>query len=138
MEALVIVGLVSNVVQFVDFAGELVSKTHEIYSSVDGVSKDHADIEYVAEKTRALAETLKLSNPSADPELLQLCTECSRIADELLDALTKSQVNGKHTRFKSARQALRSVWSKEKISKIQRTLSNFRHELNLHICSKLR
>jgi hypothetical protein len=80
MEAPVIEGLDSNVVQFVDFAQELVSKTYEICRSSDDVLKEHADIKAVTEKIPALADTLELSHPSVDPELNQLSTECSRPA----------------------------------------------------------
>ena len=138
MEALVIVGFVSNVFQFLDFAGRLVSKTHEFYNSADGILQEHVYVKDITEKTRALADTLKLSYAAADPELNQLCSGCCLIAGELLNALTKVQVQGPHTRFKSARKALRSVWSKDKISRIQNTLSAFRDQLNLHLCSKLR
>jgi len=76
--------------------------------------KKHVDIRDVTQKTRALADALKSPNPSTDPELNQLTT------------------------FKSARRALGCVWSKDKISQIERTLSAFRDQLNLHMCKKLR
>ena len=66
-----LVGLVSNVLQFVSFARKLVSKTYEIYNSSYGMLKRHVDIKDVTEKTQALADALKLSDPSTDLELNQ-------------------------------------------------------------------
>ena len=58
MEAVVIAGLVSNVLQFVDFAQSLVSKTYEIYKSSNGALKECIDIKDVTETTRTLADAL--------------------------------------------------------------------------------
>jgi hypothetical protein len=42
-----------------------------------------------------LADALKSSDQSTDPELNQLTMECSRIARELLDALENAQMHEK-------------------------------------------
>jgi len=45
METLTIIGLVGNIVQFVDFSGKLISKSTEIYRSSEGALAENIDTE---------------------------------------------------------------------------------------------
>lgn len=47
--------------------------------------------------------------------------------------MDKVKVKGKQHKLKSMRKALQSVWSKEEIEKLERRLTRFREELNLHV-----
>ncbi len=58
MEALVVLGLVPNIAQFVGFADVFVSKTREIYKSGDGVLKAHLTVLAVTEDTKTLTDKL--------------------------------------------------------------------------------
>jgi hypothetical protein len=79
VQTLVLVGLASSVLQFVDFAQKLVSKIYEIYNSSYGMLKKHVDIKGVTEKARALADALKPSDPSRGSE----ATECKHMLSPL-------------------------------------------------------
>ena len=45
MEALAIIGLIENVIQFVDFGGELIAKSTELYQSSEGALVENIDVE---------------------------------------------------------------------------------------------
>jgi Fibronectin type III-like domain len=45
METLAIVGLIGNVVQFVDFSGKLIAKSTELYRSSEGALAENIDVE---------------------------------------------------------------------------------------------
>lgn len=139
MENLAIVSLVGNIVQFVDFTGELVGKSVELYRSSEGTLAEHADAELATNHLKLLSNKLKdASTIAGDCVLKSLCESCQVTAEELLAALNKVKVNGKQGRWKSSRKALQSVWNKEKIHALEDRLAKFREELNLHVTVELR
>lgn len=140
MEPLVAIGLVGNIVQFVDFTSKLVSKTVENYHSADGAFMENTDLETATNDLLALNERIRSNTTieSTNPALASLCCSCCDVANELLTALTKLKVQGGKSKWKSFGKALRSVWSKEKVLGIEKRLSSFRDEINLHILVDLR
>jgi len=87
-----------------------------------------------------LSDRLKATTEGAIPKLAVLCVSCGEVADELLTGLARlkrSSTRGAG-KAKSVRLALRSMWSKDKIAGIERRLSGFRDEINLHIVVEIR
>ncbi len=140
MEALAAVSLVGTVVQLVEFATKLTSKTAELHRSRDGVLIENADVESITKDLVELSDRLKATTEGTIPRLAALCVSCGEVADELLTGLARlkgapSRGAGK---AKSVRLALRSIWSKEEIAGIERRLSGFRDEVNLHVVVEIR
>lgn len=138
MEA-AIIGLVGNIVQFVDFSGKLISKSTELYRSSEGALAEHIDIEAAANHLVVLNSKLKdAATTTGDGALESLCISCSTAADNLLAALDKVKVKDKQHKWKSIRKALKSIWSKQEIEDLERQLARFREELSFHIVVDLR
>ena len=139
MEALAAIGLVGNIVQFVDFGGELIAKSVQLYRSYDGALPENVDIDVV---TKHLAVLIKKLEDDAilvgDGALQNLSRSCKKAADDLLAALNTVKVKNTQQKWESIRKALRSVWSKEKIRELERRLAKFKEELNLHVVVQLR
>ncbi|KAF8862128.1 hypothetical protein BDZ45DRAFT_225028 [Acephala macrosclerotiorum] len=95
MDALAAVGLVGNIVQFIDFAGKLVSKTREGYCSADGALVENADLETATVDLLALIDKVPYSDTECGASFNSLCLSCTNIASELLAALDKLKVQGK-------------------------------------------
>jgi len=139
METLAAIGLIGNIVQFVDFSGKLISNSAQLYQSSKGALQVNIDIERATNHLVQLNSKLKDAATSAGDEALErLCQSCNTAADELLGALDKVKVKGKGGRWESIRKALLSVRSKEEIEELERRLVRFRDELNLHINVNLR
>ena len=139
METLAIIGLVGNIVQFVDFSCKLISKSTELYQSSEGALAETIDTEAATNHLVLLNKRLKnTAGTTSDATLESLCKSCGNAADKLLAALDKVKVKGKQDKWKSVRKALRSVWSKEEIEELERRLAKFREELNLHVVVDLR
>ena len=139
METPAIIGLVGNIVQFVDFSGKLISKSAELYRSSEGALAENSDIETAVNHLVLLNNKLKdTAITTGDSALQSLCKSCGTTADQLLAVLDKVKVKGKQDKWKSIRKALRSVWSKEEIEELGRRLERFRKELNLHVTVDLR
>jgi hypothetical protein len=138
MDPVTAVGLVSSIVQLVEFSGQLISKSVQLYRSADGALAENLDIEAVTNDLTQLNEKLKASAVTGDAALKKLCNSCNAVGDELLEALSRLKVNGKQQKWQSARKALRSIWRKEKIDQLEGRLAMFREELNLRITVGLR
>ncbi|KAI9766575.1 MAG: hypothetical protein M1839_004873 [Geoglossum umbratile] len=139
MEILATIGLVGNIVQFVDFGSKLISKSVQLYKSNDGTLQENIDAETATNDLVLLNNKLKSSaNTAGDAALEKLCISCNDVAVELLEALDKLKVQGKRERWKSMRKAIRSVWDKAHIQQIEGRLAGFKEELNLHIIVNLR
>ena|ERR1700735_2284377 len=138
MDPLTAISLASNVVQFVDFAGKIISKSYEFHKSTTGALREHDDVELVAVDLKRRTERLKKCPGPADSDLVKLSGDCYGVAEELLQALQRVTIKGTSTRWKSLRKALRSVWSKEKILELERRLNRFRDQINLVVCVQLR
>ena len=139
MEALAILSLVGNVVQFVEFSSKLIAKSTELYRSSEGALGENIEVEAATNHLVLLNSKIKDSaTTTSDDALDKLCESCKSTADELLAALDKVKVKGKQNRWKSIRKALRSVWSKEQIRELEGRLARLREELNLHVLVDLR
>jgi hypothetical protein len=150
LDPLSALSVAASVVQFVDFASKIICKGKEVYASVDGVLQENMQNETVT--TRLLEMTKRLKKPlvqvgsSSEEEraqhhrLQQICKECSEISKELLQHLGDLKVpkGSEHRRWKSFRQALKSVWEKQAIDAMAKRLEGLRTELHTQILVVLR
>ncbi|KAF2175016.1 hypothetical protein K469DRAFT_756484 [Zopfia rhizophila CBS 207.26] len=114
METLAIIGLVGNIVQFVDFSGKLIAKSTELYRSSEGALLENIDAETATNHLVLLNNKLQdTATTASDEALKRLCESCKSTANELLAALDGVKVN-------------------------EGRLSRFREELNLHVVVDLR
>lgn len=132
--------VVAAVVQFIDFSAKLVSKGKEIHKSKDGVLTSHAEqiaiSSRLAELSRGLSNSIPASRKtSSSPEiaLREVTLDCIKLADDITEALNKLEVCGNHTKWKSFRQALKSVWSKEEIGERLMRLDRLREKVIIHL-----
>ena len=138
MEALAAISLAGNILQFLNFTADAISKSRQIYTSVSGTLKEHDDLESLTTDLKGLSGRLQTSVGLVDSILEQLCSSCSEVADDLLKALECLGVKGKQTRSQSLRKALKALWGKEKLKNLEERLAGFRQELTLHIAVELR
>ena len=107
-DALSLIGLAGNIVQFLDFGFKLVSKGHEIYRSSEKVSIQHFELTSTTNDLRLVtdqsAKGLSFSQPDVYPiedeePLIKLGKTCSEVANKLLvllDAIRVVSTDGKY------------------------------------------
>jgi hypothetical protein len=135
------VSLASSIVQFIDFSGKIVSKGRRIYLSAEGALPKNLELGVVTNDLSRLAGALRKAaldrTKSNDDEksLQTISDECAKIADILLERLEKLKVksDAKHRGWKSVRQALKSVWSKEELEELAARLWMFRDQLQFQV-----
>ncbi|KAH0543424.1 hypothetical protein FGG08_002282 [Glutinoglossum americanum] len=139
METLAALGLVGNIVQFVDFGGKLISKSIQLYQFSDGTLVESIDTGTATNHLVLLNGKINGSAHAAgDVALQKLCIPCGAVAVELLGALDRLKIRGKQERWEGMRKVIRSVWSKEDIRGMEKRLASSREELSLHVVVDLR
>lgn len=131
--------LTANIVQFVEFSGQLVSKSRQIHKSATGTLIEHRHIEATTTDLLRLQSKLQqsLKPESAAGELTNderaldsLSKNCVEVCNAVLEKLQKLKVSGKCTKWKSFRQAFKSIWSKEAVDGLSWRLKGLREEMD--------
>lgn len=147
LDPLTALGVVSNAAQLVELSSRIVSRSHEIFKSTDGALAENIELEAITSgllRTNDLLgrslESDELHRPLTDEEreLKATCEGCENVGIELISALQKLKVEGRHGKWKSFRQALKSVWNKDEIDDLTDRLEGFRKQLDTHILVSLR
>ncbi|KAH8651488.1 hypothetical protein BGZ60DRAFT_186574 [Tricladium varicosporioides] len=143
-----VIGLAASVVQIVDVTGRLISRSREIYGSVDGAFRTNSELEVLVtdlQKTNAkLARIpLQLSDGDVidhdDKALRQLCCGCNEVADEILDrlALLKLGDRGDNRRLASAKYAWRFIRSERELNALAARVAAYREQLHSRVLVSL-
>jgi hypothetical protein len=151
MDPLSALSVASSIVQFIEFGNKLVGKGFQIYKSADGALAENVDKEVVVHDLIHLNERLETSILRKAPEKLNnesenhalsalyaLCSRCRILGEELLAHLRALRVEGRNRKWRSFRQALKSVLAEEAIDEIGKRLATFRDELEFHVLVDLR
>jgi hypothetical protein len=142
MEAFAAIGAASAVLSFVEFGIKLVSKGKEYYESAEGVLADHAERSAISSRLSDLTNRLSRSVSSrgsgrkmspAEAALLEVTEDCQSTADDFIVALEELKVSGPNRRWKSFRQALKSIWNKEGLQQIEARLDRLRQQVVIHL-----
>lgn len=145
MDPLSALSLAATLVQLVDFTSKVVSKGYHIYNAADIALPQNAALEYIVTDLQNLNARLKhhesLGCATKDEQALEdLSTSCAVLANEVISKLNKLKVAGdeSHRKWKSFRQALKSVWNKEELDAMAAKLSEYRNQLEFHILLSLK
>jgi len=138
MDGLSALTVAASVAQSIEFVLDLVTKSKEIYKSANGASIKDEETEAATKRLVQLSDRLKTSandqnttsgNLSPEDQALQtVCDQCIVVSDELLQKLNKLKVHdqGKLRRYKSFRQAIKSVCSKSAVDEMATRLRELR------------
>jgi hypothetical protein len=147
MDPITALGIAGSIVQFVDFGIKVVSKGNKIYHSGDGTTAENHDLETVVTdliliQTRLRQSLIPLDAAGLlnedDQALVHLSATSNEVASALLERLKKVKAQGRFRRWKSFRQALKSISSKEDIDELASRLQKLRDQLELRILIGLR
>ncbi|ERF73759.1 hypothetical protein EPUS_09357 [Endocarpon pusillum Z07020] len=146
METLAAVSLAGNIVNFLDFGLKIVSKGREIYHAIDGAFSEHNDLEVVTRDLLLLQtqmeQSLVTTSAAADlgghdVDLVKLLESSNKLARNLLECLNKAKALGRFRRWKSLRQAVKSVSSKGEVDDMANRLSMYRAQFQGRVLSSL-
>lgn len=132
-EALAIVGLASNVVQFLDAAGNFFSFTYELYKY--GTLAENSEIET---RTSALMASLAMvqqgGGMSVDKDLQVLIEACNPLSTDMMTLLEEVKPNKRKNKILQASSAsLKMMRKKKEIKDIERRLGKMRDMICMHL-----
>jgi len=134
MEALAAVGLVGNIIQFLQLGAQVVCTTKEIGSSAKGLTKDASDLANLTEGLQKVCSDLvaKAGNlPRSSGSLEALAGDCIESAQQLIDALISIKSHAPTSKWKSFHAALKSIWRASHVKAMQQKLQEYRSQLTL-------
>lgn len=146
MDPVSAIGLAANILQFIEYSCRIISDAKEIYQSTHGATAENIELQGVAENLSSLSASMiqpAKSTPEpisqAEQKIYELASSSKALADELLATIQGLQISGsRHRKWRSFRQALNTVWKKDKIGDLQKRLEMIRRHLSIHILSHTR
>ena len=110
-ETLAAVGLVSNIVQFVDFGTKLLATSRALYHSTEGAMQENVDLEMITASIRSVSQGIVNGTLGIDePELRNLAGTCTTLADELLAFLSRLKIDStKNRQLEVIRKSFKSI-----------------------------
>ncbi|CAG8953406.1 hypothetical protein HYFRA_00010154 [Hymenoscyphus fraxineus] len=134
MAELAAIGLVSNIVGFIDFGLKLFREGKEIYESAEGANVKQLDLEIITLDLKRLMEELQPTSyiTKDDAAIAKLALHCRKLADELLCVLAKLKIKegtGKNRKWRSFRQALKGVLKENDIQLLETRIEKFQKQL---------
>jgi hypothetical protein len=146
MDPITALGAASSIVQFIDFAAKVVCKGNKIYRSGNGTLQEYEDLNTVTSDLLVMKVNFEQLNQEvqlpaktdADIATQELFPAMMALAEQLLKRLTMARAQGRFRRWKSLRQAVKAVSSKQEVDDMAAKLSMFRQQLSLRILLSLR
>lgn len=109
MEALVAIGLIGNIITFIDYGIKITSKAKEIKASASGVTVRNADLNSLAIHIKEQATIIALKRPTAPADafeagLMGQANECLLLStqlQELIQRITSSKPGSRRQNMKA-------------------------------------
>lgn len=141
IEALAAVGLAGNIVQFIDFAYNLLNATTAVHHSCAGASPRARDIESITKELQEwCAKIASRRNsqgqllPSHDNKsLVTLVAGCEDAAIELISALQDLKAKKVSSRWSCFRAALAATWKAGQINDMEKKLEIYRQQIIMEL-----
>ena len=135
MEALAAIGLAANIMQFVEYGSKILKEARRLYHSADGPTADNFYVESLKSGLENISETLR--NPNSplprDEAFIKLLDRTKVSADAFLTELIEIKKKAAGRKGKSLREAVRIVFSKDKIKEMENALERLRTPLNFRM-----
>jgi hypothetical protein len=133
--------LAANVVQFVSFGVDLLSKANEIRK--DGALKEFVDLSTINRDLTTVTEKLRVDLPHGvlseeEQALCDICTGCLEVSKQLQSGLAKLEIGPNAGKWKSVRKAFKVIWEKGKLTELKMRLEEYSNQLDRRVLVALR
>jgi len=136
MEALTAIGLIANIVQFVDLGAKLINSAKEIQASTNGMTMENKNLEKVTTEMRKLTmefNPLFMDAKSEDERAIgRLAQECRDLSEQILSLLKKITPTKPSSRRQIWGSTRRNQKYKREKKGLEEKLANCRGQLHLH------
>lgn len=131
------VGLVSNIIQFIDIGTQVVAGAKAIYASTDGMTRENKNMEESTQLIRNLSIRLDVSTTKScsDDEraVRRLAQQCRSLSEQLLSLIATTVPTNPKSRTLSVFAALKNLKRMPEIKELEQKLACCRTELHFHM-----
>lgn len=141
MDPFAAIGLAGNIITFLEFGYNVLSKAREIQNSGRGISSSNQALASMTQRLQDVASSLSGNGTTAISEsLAQLVAECHKTSQDLLNMLEKLRASSPASTRSSLRAAFREMSGKKKneVHELEKRLDRCRQQLNLELSSLAR
>ncbi|KAG8164411.1 hypothetical protein KVR01_006329 [Diaporthe batatas] len=137
MDPLTAIGLVSNILSFVEFSSRLLKGAKEVYDSQHGVLEDNRSRETVMREMQRMSTLLSVSKShnkaGHDSSLCILASECRQLSTQLISLLEKIKPHDSGSKAQSLLSAVRNKTYESERESLEARLSDCRAQLHLEL-----
>ena len=144
-EALAILGLVSNIISFIDFGFKVASEAQNVRSSLHGTTTEVRELELIVDEVsrynKIITQQKDGGQKLTDDEklILQMAAQCENMANGLRQAIKKLRIRqGRSKTLESGRVAWGWWKQKDHIADLLRRLDSLDQRLRRHIENVIR
>lgn len=142
MDPLTAIGLVSNILSFIDFSARLIKSAKEAHDSQHGVLEENRSREAVVREMQRMSTRMLVSGSSEKADdnssLSVLATECRQLSTQLISLLEKIKPKDPGSTTQSLASALRNkIYDSERAS-LEARLNECRAQLHLELSNLTR
>lgn len=142
MDPLTAIGLVSNILSFIDFSARLLKGAKEVHDSHHGVLEENRSRETIMREMQRMSTRMSVSEaPEKDDEnssLRILASECRQLSTQLVSLLEKIKPNDSGSKTQSLLSAIRNKAYDSERESLEARLSDCRAQLHLELSSLTR
>lgn len=142
MDPLTAVGLVSNILSFIDFGAQLLKGAKEVHDSHHGILEENRNRETILREMKRMSIRMlvseSLEKEDENSSLRILASECHQLSTQLISLLEKIQPDNSGSKTQSLLSAIRNkVYDSERES-LEARLSDCRAQLHLELSNLTR
>lgn len=142
MDPLTAIGLVSNILSFIDFSARLLKGAKEVHDSQHGVLEENRSREAVVREMQRMSTQMLVPEPQQKADdnssLRVLARECCELSTQLISLLEKIKPKDPGSTTQSIASALRNkIYDSERAS-LEMRLSDCRAQLHLELSNLTR
>ncbi|KAJ5006471.1 hypothetical protein K4K48_003451 [Colletotrichum sp. SAR 10_66] len=142
MDPLTALGLVANIVPFIEIAAKVLKTAKEIHDSESGGLNDNVNLEkYATQLKQHYSNLLAPDSPDLigdDKELCALATECQKLARDLLDVLERIKPANRSSKWHSLKSAAKNLWRATDKEMLEKRLELCRSQVEAQLNQRLR
>ena len=138
MDALAAIGLVGNIVAFIDFGVKVVGAVKEIQSSTSGSTKKNEELDSLGERIKEQAANIAQKKSMAPVDafeigLMERATECIQLSTELQDLVQKMKSANPGSKRESIKAIYRTYRKKDMRDILEQKLRDCKDQLQLQL-----
>jgi len=139
MEALAAVGLIANVMQFVEFGAKLLSKAHKLHQNGKDIVVEEAELHKVTEDLQNVLLKLKDEKMARNRFLLDMVDDSLKLSHELSALLSSLQYHPENnTIFQSMKHSAKYMRKRGEVHDLESRLGRIRNQICFHLNFLLR